>query len=144
MSEIQVLMIEDNPGDLRLMREILDYVGMAYNQRVARNGEEAIAVLSSSSWKPDIVFVDLNLPGKSGWEVLKLMKSRKELNTIPTVVITGVLTKGEIKRAEDLGVDLSLEKYRDTTGLDNSVDLVRDLLRKHHAPLAETSDQMGG
>jgi len=141
MSEIQVLMIEDNPGDLRLIREILDYTGMGYEQRVARNAEEAIAVLSSSSWRPDIVFVDLNLPGKSGWEVLKLMKSRSELKAIPTVVITGILNKEEIKKAKDLGVDLSLEKYRDTTGLDNSVDLVRDLLCKRFSAFVKTSDQ---
>ncbi len=133
-------MIEDNPGDLRLIREILDYVGMAYEQRVARNAEEAISVLSSSSWKPDIVFVDLNLPGKSGWEVLKLMKSRRELDTIPTVIITGALNKEEIKKAEDLGVDLSLEKYRDMAGFDSAVELVRGLLSKRSPSLVKSSE----
>ncbi len=134
-------MIEDNPGDLRLVREILDYVGIEYRQRVARNGEEAIAVLSSAAWKPDIVFVDLNLPGKSGWDVLKVMKARKELDAIPTVVITGALNSEEIKRAEGLGADLAIEKYRDMSGFDNAVELVRDLLSKRSPSKVKASEQ---
>jgi CheY-like chemotaxis protein len=124
-------MVEDNPGDLRLLREILDYVGVEYEQKVARDGDEAISVLSSSSWKPDIVFIDLNLPGKSGWEVLEFMHSHKGLNSIPSIIITGSLDEVDRKRADDLGADLAIEKYQDMSGFDRAVELVKEIVEKH-------------
>jgi CheY-like chemotaxis protein len=90
---IEVLLVEDNIGDVRLTQEALKEGKMLVNLAVARDGIEAMDFLlrrngHAESVRPDLVLLDLNLPKKDGREVLDEIKTNPELKSIPVVVLT--------------------------------------------------------
>ena len=96
--------MEDNPGDIRLTQEALVEVGIKNRLAVVRSGSEAIHFLSQTSEHkeavpPDLVFLDLNIPLKSGQEVLKWMKARERFRRIPVVVLTTSQSETDIHRS---------------------------------------------
>jgi len=90
---IEVLLVEDNAGDIRLTKEAFEEGKVRLNLSVVRDGVEAIAFLRkegnfAGTARPDLVLLDLNLPKKDGREVLKDMKNDPQLLRIPVVVLT--------------------------------------------------------
>ncbi len=90
---IEILLIEDNPGDVRLTEEVLKENKLRNNLSVARDGEEALAFLRrqgkySKATRPDLILLDLNLPKKDGREVLEEIKADEDIKRIPVVVLT--------------------------------------------------------
>jgi CheY-like chemotaxis protein len=101
-----ILLVEDNPADIRLMLEILKEGHLPSDFHVAKDGEEGIAFLRhegefADSPRPDIIFLDLNLPKKDGREVLKEIKSDPKLKRIPVIVMTTSGAKEDIESAYD-------------------------------------------
>ena len=91
--EIQVLLVEDNPGDRRLTLEALKDGKLVVNMHTAEDGVRAMAFLRqedeyTDAPRPDLVLLDLNLPRKDGREVLTEIKTDDELRSIPVVVLT--------------------------------------------------------
>jgi CheY-like chemotaxis protein len=89
----EILLIEDNPGDVRLVEEALRENKLLNNLSVARDGVEALAFLRreeqyADATRPDLILLDLNLPRKSGHEVLREVKADDNLKRIPVVVLT--------------------------------------------------------
>ncbi len=106
----QVLLIEDNPGDVDLAKIAFEAEGVVADFQVARNGSEALAMLrsvmaSSSVFRPDLVLLDLNIPMVDGREVLAFIKSHEVLRDIPTVVLTSSCADGDRERCAELGAD---------------------------------------
>lgn len=90
---IELLLVEDNPGDVRLTQEALREAGLPTRLTVARDGQEAMRMLTGGPGvgeraNPDLVLLDLNLPKLSGHEVLRLMKGNDDLKSIPVVVLS--------------------------------------------------------
>ena len=90
---VEILLVEDNPGDVTLTKKALTKSKLANNLDVASDGEEALSYLRkegkfSSAKRPDLILLDLNLPKKNGVEVLKAIKSDVNLKRIPTVILT--------------------------------------------------------
>ncbi|MBN1410772.1 MAG: response regulator [Spirochaetales bacterium] len=90
---IEILLVEDNPGDVRLTLEALKESKVHNNISVVKDGEEALAFLRqqdrfANSPRPDIVLLDLNLPKLNGVEVLTEIKSDPNLKRIPVVILT--------------------------------------------------------
>jgi chemotaxis family two-component system response regulator Rcp1 len=90
---IEILLVEDNPGDVRLTREALRDAKVRNNVSVAADGVEAMAFLRkqgshAQAPRPDLIFLDLNLPRKSGREVLEEIKGDEALQHIPVVILT--------------------------------------------------------
>lgn len=90
---IEILLVEDNPGDVRLTEEALKEGKVSNNLSVVGNGIEALAFLRqegkyASSPRPDLMLLDLNLPLKSGHEVLRELKSDPAIRNIPVVVLS--------------------------------------------------------
>jgi CheY-like chemotaxis protein len=89
---IEILLVEDNPGDVRLTRELLRGAKILNRVTVAGDGEEAMALLRGTgetrAFRPDLILLDLNLPRKSGQEVLAEVKQDETLRTIPVIVLT--------------------------------------------------------
>ena len=90
---INILLVEDNPGDVRLTKEALKEGKIINTMNVASDGEEAMAILRQEGKyadipRPDLVLLDLNMPKMDGREVLKAMKTESSLMTIPVVVLT--------------------------------------------------------
>jgi len=86
---IEILLVEDNPADVRLTVEALKEARVRNRLRVARDGVEAMAMLrSDSAPRPDLILLDLNLPRKDGREVLQEIKQDEALRHIPVVILT--------------------------------------------------------
>jgi CheY-like chemotaxis protein len=90
---IEILLVEDNPGDVRLIVEALKEGRVRHNLRVAHDGVEALAFLRREGHfvdapRPDLILLDLNLPRMDGREVLAEVKSDADLKIIPVVVLT--------------------------------------------------------
>lgn len=90
---IEILMVEDNPGDVRLAQETLREEKVHCRLQIARDGEEALAFLRreaayARAVRPDLILLDLNLPKKSGLEVLAEIKTDAALKCIPVVILT--------------------------------------------------------
>ncbi|EKQ54147.1 MAG: response regulator (CheY-like receiver and winged-helix DNA-binding domain containing protein) [Methanobacterium sp. Maddingley MBC34] len=97
---VEVLLVEDNPGDVRLIQEVFKEAKIKNVLHVARDGEEAMKMLhlegNPPSRLPDLILLDLNLPKKDGRDVLKEIKKDEKLKCIPVVVLTSSI------RDEDL------------------------------------------
>jgi two-component system, chemotaxis family, response regulator Rcp1 len=105
---VEILLVEDNPGDVRLTREVLSSGKLRNRLTVAADGVEAINYLRhrgrfDGARRPDLVLLDLNLPRKDGREVLAEIKSDPELKLIPVVILTTSAA------AEDVTTSYSLQ-----------------------------------
>jgi CheY-like chemotaxis protein len=112
---IEVLLVEDDPGDVLLIREAFDFNKVHNNLNVVNDGEQALAYLRregeySESLRPDLVLLDLNLPRKDGREVLAEIKSDPALRSIPVVVLTTSKAEEDILRSYDLHANAYVTK----------------------------------
>ncbi|MGE5182090.1 MAG: response regulator [Acidobacteriota bacterium] len=111
----EVLLVEDNPADVRLTREAMKEGRVLNNLHVVGDGEAALDFLMrrppyQDVPRPDLVLLDLNLPKKSGREVLAAMKSSNELKTIPIVVLTTSRAEEDILRSYELHANCFITK----------------------------------
>ena len=112
---IDILLVEDNPGDARLAKEALVDSKIRNNLFVARDGEEALEFLFqkgsfSNSPRPDLILLDLNLPKKNGKEVLAEIKDDNNLKRIPVVILTTSSSEEDILRTYDLHANCYITK----------------------------------
>jgi CheY-like chemotaxis protein len=101
---LEVLLVEDSPGDVRLTKEALKDAKVHINLRVVRDGIDAIAFLMregeyATASRPDLILLDLNLPKKDGREVLREIKENQELKSIPVVILTTSASEADILRS---------------------------------------------
>ena len=101
---IEILLVEDNPGDARLTLEAFKEGRILNNLNVVRDGVEAMAYLRreapyAAAKIPDLILLDLNLPRKSGREVLIEIKADERLKTIPVVILTTSADERDVMRA---------------------------------------------
>jgi chemotaxis family two-component system response regulator Rcp1 len=111
----QLLLVEDNPGDVRLTRETLKDVKLMVDLHVVGDGVEAMAFLRQqgpyvNAPRPDLVLLDLNLPKKDGREVLAEIKSDPDLKRIPVVVLTISTAEEDILKSYNLYANAYVSK----------------------------------
>jgi CheY-like chemotaxis protein len=111
----EVLLVEDNPGDVRLTQEAFRGAHRAVNFHVAADGVEAMAFLrragsNSRAPRPDLILLDLNLPKMDGREVLALIKGDASLKMIPTVILTTSDADADILKSYQLQANCYLTK----------------------------------
>lgn len=128
-TDIQILLVEDNPGDVRLTVEALRGAKVANELHVVKDGESAIDYLRqrgryADAMRPDIVLLDLNLPRMEGREVLADIKSDADLAKIPIIVLTSSSTNEDIQQAYALHANCFVTKPVDFTEF---IDAVRSL-----------------
>jgi CheY-like chemotaxis protein len=116
---VEVLLVEDNPGDVRLTRHALEANGTQLNLSVARDGVEALAFLRreekyENAPRPQLVLLDLNMPRKGGHEVLAEMKRDLSLCCIPVVIFTSSEAEIDVVRSYKLGASAYLSKPVDS------------------------------
>jgi chemotaxis family two-component system response regulator Rcp1 len=112
---VEILLVEDNPGDVRLMVEALKDAKVNNNLHVASNGEAAMEFLRregnhAEALTPDLVMLDLNLPKKDGREVLAEIKEDPDLKHIPVVVITTSAAEEDILKSYKLHANCYITK----------------------------------
>jgi two-component system, chemotaxis family, response regulator Rcp1 len=112
---IQVLLVEDSPGDVRLTQEAFREAKVRINLHVASDGAEAMAFLGREGKhvdapRPDLVLLDLNLPKKDGREVLAEIKGNSCLQTIPVVILTTSESEADILKSYMLHANCYITK----------------------------------
>jgi chemotaxis family two-component system response regulator Rcp1 len=112
---IEILLIEDNPGDVRLTQEALRECRVNNRMSVAQDGVEAMRFLRRESPheqapRPDLILLDLNLPRKDGWEVLAEIKADSDLRRIPVVILTSSNEQEDVKKGYNLHANSYLTK----------------------------------
>ncbi|WP_200961667.1 response regulator [Paenibacillus sp. Soil724D2] len=112
---VEILLVEDNPGDIRLIVEVLKEGKINNNLSVVEDGEEALAYLRrEGSYQeaivPDIILLDLNLPKINGTEVLAEIKKDPQLKYIPVIILTTSEAEQDILRAYDLHANCYITK----------------------------------
>ena len=126
---IEILLVEDNPGDVRLTREALKEGKVLNNLQVTQDGIEALAYLRhegkyANEVRPDIVLLDLNLPKKDGREVLAEIKADPNLRRIPVVILTTSKAEEDIIKTYDLHANCYITKPVD---LDQFITVVKSV-----------------
>ena len=124
---VEILLVEDNPDDIDLMLEALKE-GHARNRVcIAEDGVEALTLLRrmgqhADAPRPDLILLDLNLPGKSGHEVLAEIKADADLRRIPVVILTSSASEQDVVRSYNLSANCYITKPVD---LDEFISLVK-------------------
>jgi two-component system, chemotaxis family, response regulator Rcp1 len=126
---IEILLVEDNPGDARLTQEALKEGKVRNNLHMAHDGVEAMAFLRREGKykdmpRPDLVLLDLNLPRKDGREVLAEMKEHRDLRLIPVVVLTTSEAEQDVVRTYELRANCYITKPVD---LEKFITIVRSI-----------------
>ena len=111
----EILLVEDNAGDVRLTREILEETDLSHNLNVASDGVAAMSYLMregeyDSAPRPDIIMLDLNLPRKDGREVLPDIKTDPEPRSIPVVIFTTSAAEEDVLTSYDLHANCYISK----------------------------------
>jgi CheY-like chemotaxis protein len=126
---IEILLVEDNPGDVRLTVEALKEGKVLNHLSVAMDGTEALAFLRregpyANAPRPDLVLLDLNLPKKDGREVLAEIKQDADLKRIPVVILTTSKAEQDILKTYDLHANCFITKPVD---LDQFITVVKSV-----------------
>ena len=128
-SPIEILLVEDNPGDVRLTQEVLKEGKVHNTLNIVENGVQALSFLKKESEysdapTPDLILLDLNLPKKDGREVLLDIKKDPELKKIPVVVLTTSQAEEDILNVYDLNANCYVSKPVD---LGQFIDVVKSI-----------------
>jgi CheY-like chemotaxis protein len=112
---VEVLLIEDNPGDVRLLQEAFRELQANIHLRVAKDGAEGIDVIEKQAGNghnalPDLILLDLNLPKVSGHDVLARIKGNPLTRRIPIIVLTSSRADADVRRAYDSHANAYLRK----------------------------------
>lgn len=126
---IEILLVEDNPGDVRLTREALKDGKIVNNLHVAEDGVDALAFLRRegkyhNAVRPELILLDLNLPKKDGREVLAEIKADEALKRIPVVVLTSSAAEQDIVKSYNLHANCYVTKPVD---LDQFINVVKSI-----------------
>jgi CheY-like chemotaxis protein len=126
---VEILLVEDNPGDVRLTKEALKEGTIRNHLNVASDGVEAMRYLRregehADATRPDLILLDLNLPKMDGREVLQAVKADPSLRQIPVVVLTSSAAEQDIVRAYDLHANCYVSKPVD---LDQFIHVVKSI-----------------
>lgn len=131
VAPIDILIVEDNRADIRLVQEILKRGKMIVNLHTALDGMEAMEYLRKEGKykdenRPDLILLDLNMPRKDGREVLEEIKSDKELKTIPVIVMTISKAEEDILRSYNLHANAYIVKPIELNQFMNVVRSIED------------------
>ena len=126
---VEILLVEDNPGDVRLTQEVFKEAKILNHLNVVGDGVDAMAFLRREGGfadvvRPDIVLLDLNLPRKSGRDVLEEIKGDPALRNIPIVVLTTSRAEQDVLNAYEHHANCYITK---PVGLEQFIDIVRSI-----------------
>jgi chemotaxis family two-component system response regulator Rcp1 len=124
---VHILLVEDNSADVRLFRQALLETHTPHRLSIADDGEDALDYLlkrgaRASAEIPDLIILDLNLPRKNGFEVLREIRSTNEIKRIPVVILSSSGNQEDVNKAYECGANMYLLKRRSLEGIE---DLVR-------------------
>jgi len=127
----RILLAEDNPGDVLLFREALRARNIEADLVVAEDGHKAITLLDGKSGdrSPDLIVLDVNLPKRSGDEVLAWIRKEESLTRIPVVMLTSSASPADRDKATSLGASLYIQKSSNLRELFEVGAIIEGLLK---------------
>lgn len=132
---VRVLIVEDNPADVRLLTSLFDEHDSTYELASVRDGEQALSYLAQhgleESSRPDLIFLDLNLPRIDGKEVLRRIRAQQRFKSIPIIVLTTSDHQDDIRLCYELGANCFLTKPGDLEGMTSLFKSVEDFWFNH-------------
>ncbi len=134
--QLQILMVEDNPGDVILVREALAESNLRFQLSHVTDGEQAVNFLQrrgeyKHSLKPDLVLLDLNLPKRTGWEVFDEMRSVDSLRDVPVVILSSSGAPEDKRRAERAPRSIYIQKPADFEEFLRIGHRIKEFLSRH-------------
>ena len=129
--DIEILLVEDNPGDVRLTKEALREAEIRNTLHVVQDGDDALAFLRkmhdyATATRPDLILLDLNLPRRSGREVLEVVKADVELRRIPVIILTTLDSNRDVLESYDLHANCYITKPTEMQGFLDVVRVIED------------------
>ena len=125
-----VLLVEDNPADVRLAQEVLRESGLEHELLIARDGEQALKILrpdgQPAARLPDLVLLDLNIPRIDGREVLRVIKSTELLRRVPVLILSTSQAEADVLACYDLHANAYLTKPVDLEEFTTLARLLRE------------------
>jgi CheY-like chemotaxis protein len=126
---VEILLVEDNPGDIRLTKEAMKEAKIINNLNVVEDGVEALAYLRKKGKfkdanRPDMILLDINLPKKNGREVLAEIKQDKNLKQIPVIILTVSKAEEDIIKTYELHANCFITKPVD---MDQFIKVVKSI-----------------
>jgi two-component system, chemotaxis family, response regulator Rcp1 len=147
--KLDILLIEDNYGDERLVREALEESNCGATLHVVRDGMDALAYLRKDNGhgkasRPDVIFLDLNIPRKSGLEVLTEIKAAPALKSIPVLMLTTSDSQKERAQCIDMKADDYIRKPVDLNDFLQLIQAKESHWRNHIVQVDERSGESDG
>ena len=123
---LSILLVEDNPGDARLVHEVMAEEGFRFRLDVATDGPQALEILGRRRdvELPDLILLDLNLPRMNGFEVLRAIKGDARWRSIPVVILSGSDAEDDVRRAYDLQANCYVTKPIDSVRLGTMLGII--------------------
>jgi len=127
-----IFVVEDSPADARIILESI--LGAKFKYRLFRNGEELLTFLAARKsnplyTNPNIILLDLNLPGKSGFEILAQLRKDPDMAKTPVVILSTSDEKKDKNRSLELGADAFLTKPFDSDGWQEIIRVLQGLVK---------------
>lgn len=124
-SVVEVLLVEDNEADIALVENAFRETGGPFTLHIAVDGREALRFLEEHRARPDLVILDLNLPGINGFEILQTLKSTPDLQEIPVVIFSTSTAARDIRRAYKLSANSYVKKPADLDEFFHAVGAIK-------------------
>jgi CheY-like chemotaxis protein len=129
---LHIVLVEDNPADVRLLQEfLLEKHEREIQLTVCQDGDEAIECIfrrgaCAGMRQPDLVLLDLNLPKRSGYDVLQEMKAQSETRSVPVVILSSSSAAGDIRKAYDMHANSYIPKAATLEGVERIAKVILD------------------
>jgi len=140
---LRVMVIDDNPDHTLLIRSALRDLGNEYDVDTMRDGEQALATLRAAQRHPDLILLDINMPGYSGFDVLAQLREHDRLSLIPVVMLTSSEAQADIARAYELGASGYITKpthYQDLRAVLGNTMLYWSVMQRYDIPNREAGE----
>jgi len=140
--EQTILIVDDSDDDTLLMRLAFEKAGFNARLEMVQDGEDAVAYIEGrfpyqDRWRfplPTLVLLDLNMPGKNGFEVIEWLRIQPEFRHLPVIVLTSSMRNGDVERAFELGATSFFVKPGQVHDLVAMIRCIRDWLHFSHFP----------
>ncbi|MGO9387314.1 MAG: response regulator [Methanobacterium sp.] len=130
LTPLEILLVEDNPGDVRLILEVFKKARISNNINVATNGLVALSMIYKKGNyknlpKPDLIILDLYLPKKNGWEILEEIIKDKDLKSIPVIILSSSIIQEDMNKHKSYS-HLFITKPFEWEDYKNVLDLIEE------------------
>jgi CheY-like chemotaxis protein len=132
MSQLSILLIEDDPDDVELMREALKNLNIQYTMESISQGDRVLPYLTVCKKFPNVIVLDLNLPKLHGREVLQFIKGSDKFKNIPVAVLTTASSQKEKEYCLSAGADVFLTKPSTVEGFNKTIYSILDIASRNN------------